>query len=171
VRALLTVMALASVGFAQKFKAGKKGKGEGNDHSRSGGRPSQGQDAKTGSMAGVKITDDRKFYATNTKCVPSPRSMEYGHVPGLTITAEGVGNANISWKRARSTLTRMRSRFEGAPANRRLTPTSQRQQGTGRRPTAGWSAAGDACSPPQLKRRLRITRQVRWHRRPAVCRL
>ncbi len=56
---LLVGMALASVGYAQTFTAGQKGKLKGTIISRS-GDVVRVQDKKTGSMAVVKVTDETK---------------------------------------------------------------------------------------------------------------
>jgi len=92
--ALLTVMALASVGYAQTFTSGEKGKVKGNILSRSGDLVKV-QDKKTGSPVIVKITDDTKILRDKSK-VSFRRHEDMdvtAMVPGLTISAEGVGNA------------------------------------------------------------------------------
>ena len=57
---LLTVITLASGGFAQTFSAGEKGKVKGEIMSRKGDLVKI-QDEKTGSPAVVKITDETKI--------------------------------------------------------------------------------------------------------------
>ena len=92
--ALLAVVAIASVGYAQTFNAGQKGKVKGTIISRSGDLVKI-QDTKTGSIAVVKITDDTKILRDKSKI--SFRRHEdmdvTAMVPGLTISAEGVGNS------------------------------------------------------------------------------
>jgi outer membrane protein OmpA-like peptidoglycan-associated protein len=91
---LLALIALASVGYAQTFTAGQKAKVKGTIISRKGDLVKV-QDAKTGSIALVKITDDTKVLRDKSKT--SFRRHEdmdvTAMVPGLTINAEGVGNA------------------------------------------------------------------------------
>jgi outer membrane protein OmpA-like peptidoglycan-associated protein len=92
--ALLTVIALASVGYAQTFTSGEKGKVKGTIMSRNGDLVKV-QDAKTGSTAVVKITDDTKVIRNKSKVAfHRHEDMDVtAMVPGLTINAEGVGNA------------------------------------------------------------------------------
>jgi outer membrane protein OmpA-like peptidoglycan-associated protein len=93
--ALLAVVALASVGFAQTFTSGEKGKVKGPIISRKGDLVKV-QDEKTGSSAIVKITDDTKILRDKSK-VSFRRHEDMdvtAMVPGLTISAEGVGNAD-----------------------------------------------------------------------------
>ncbi len=93
--ALLAVVALASVGFAQTFTSGAKGKVKGTIISRKGDLVKI-QDEKTGSSAIVKITDDTKILRDKSK-VSFRRHEDMdvtAMVPGLTISAEGVGNAD-----------------------------------------------------------------------------
>jgi outer membrane protein OmpA-like peptidoglycan-associated protein len=87
-------MALASVGYAQTFTSGEKGKVKGNILSRSGDLVKV-QDKKTGSPAVVKITDDTKILRDKHKVAfRRHEDMDVtAMVPGLTISAEGVGNA------------------------------------------------------------------------------
>src|SRR5271165_144970 len=91
---LLTIIALASAGFAQTFTSGDKGKLKGIIKSRSGDLIKV-QDDKTGSMAVVKITDDTKILRDTHKVVfRRHQDMDVtAMVPGLTIKVEGVGNA------------------------------------------------------------------------------
>jgi outer membrane protein OmpA-like peptidoglycan-associated protein len=91
---MLTIIALASAGFAQTFNSGEKGKLKGIIKSRSGDLVKV-QDDKTGSMAVVKITDDTKILRDKSK-VSFRRHEDMdvtAMVPGLTIKVEGVGNA------------------------------------------------------------------------------
>ena len=92
---LLAGFALASVAFAQTFTAGEKGKVKGTIISRKGDLVKV-QDTKTGSMAVVKITDDTKVLRDKSK-VSFRRHEDMdvtAMVPGLTISAEGVGNSD-----------------------------------------------------------------------------
>jgi outer membrane protein OmpA-like peptidoglycan-associated protein len=92
--AVLAVIVLASVGYAQTFTAGQKAKVKGTIISRKGDLVKV-QDAKTGSTAIVKITDDTKILRDKSK-VSFRRHEDMdvtAMVPGLTINAEGVGNA------------------------------------------------------------------------------
>jgi outer membrane protein OmpA-like peptidoglycan-associated protein len=92
---LLAAIALASVGYAQTFTSGEKGKVKGAIKSRNGDLIKV-QDDKTGSMAVVKITDDTKIVRDKSK-VSFHRHEDMNvtaMVPGLTISAEGVGNAD-----------------------------------------------------------------------------
>jgi outer membrane protein OmpA-like peptidoglycan-associated protein len=91
---LLTIIALASAGFAQTFTSGEKAKVKGTITSRKGDLVKI-QDEKTGSPALVKITDDTKIIRDKSK-VSFHRHEDMdvtAMVPGLTIKAEGVGNA------------------------------------------------------------------------------
>jgi outer membrane protein OmpA-like peptidoglycan-associated protein len=91
---LLTVIALASAGFAQTFNAGEKGKVKGTITSRKGDLVKI-QDEKTGSPVLVKITDDTKIIRDKSK-VSFHRHEDMdvtAMVPGLTIKVEGVGNS------------------------------------------------------------------------------
>ncbi len=92
---LLTIIALTSMGFAQTFSSGEKGKVKGTIVSRSGDLVKV-QDEKTGSMAVVKITDDTKILRDTHKIAfHRHEAMDVtAMVPGLTIKAEGLGNAN-----------------------------------------------------------------------------
>jgi outer membrane protein OmpA-like peptidoglycan-associated protein len=92
---LLTVLALASAGFAQTFTAGQKAKVKGTITSRKGDLVKI-QDEKTGSPALVKITDDTKIIRDKSKVAfHRHEAMDVtAMVPGLTIAAEGVGNAD-----------------------------------------------------------------------------
>jgi outer membrane protein OmpA-like peptidoglycan-associated protein len=91
---LLTVIAFTSAGYAQTFTSGEKGKVKGTILSRSGDLVKV-QDKKTGSTATVKITDDTKVLRDKHKVgFRRHEDMDVtAMVPGLTISAEGVGNA------------------------------------------------------------------------------
>jgi outer membrane protein OmpA-like peptidoglycan-associated protein len=91
---LLTVMALASVGYTQTFTSGEKGKVKGTILSRSGDLV-RVQDKKTGSPVVIKITDDTKILRDKHKVAfRRHEDMDVtAMVPGLTVDAEGVGNA------------------------------------------------------------------------------
>lgn len=104
--ALLTVIALASVGYAQTFNSGEKGKLKGTILSRKGDLVKV-QDKKTGSTAMVKITDDTKILRDKHKVAfHRHESMDVtAMVPGLTISAEGVGNADNQLEASRITFS------------------------------------------------------------------
>lgn len=80
---------------AQTFTSGEKGKAKAPIKSRSGDLI-RVQDDKTGSMAVVKITDDTKILRDkHTLAFPRHEDMDVtAMLPGLTIGAEGVGNAD-----------------------------------------------------------------------------
>jgi outer membrane protein OmpA-like peptidoglycan-associated protein len=93
--ALLTVMTLASVAYAQtSLTSGEKAKVKGTIMSRKGDLVKV-QDTKTGASAIVKITDDTKIVRNKSKVLFYRRQdMDVtAMVPGLTINAEGVGNS------------------------------------------------------------------------------
>ena len=103
---LLTIMAFASVAYAQTFTSGQKGKVKGTIVSRSGDLVKV-QDAKTGSTATVKITDDTKIIRNKSK-VSFHRHEDMdvtAMVPGLTISAEGVGNATNQLEASKITFS------------------------------------------------------------------
>jgi outer membrane protein OmpA-like peptidoglycan-associated protein len=91
---LLTIIALVSVGYAQTFTSGEKGKVKGTILSRSGDLVKV-QDKKTGSPVVIKITDDTKILRDKHKVAfRRHEDMDVtAMVPGLTVDAEGVGNA------------------------------------------------------------------------------
>ena len=91
---LLTVLALATAGFAQ-ITSGEKAKVKGQITSRKGDLVKI-QDEKTGSPVLVKITDDTKIIRDKSKVAfHRHEDMDVtAMVPGLTISAEGVGNAD-----------------------------------------------------------------------------
>ena len=91
---LVAVFALANIGYAQTFTAGQKAKVKGAIISRKGDLVKV-QDAKTGSIVVVKITDDTKIVRDKSK-VSFHRHEDMdvtAMLPGLTISAEGVGNS------------------------------------------------------------------------------
>ncbi len=104
--ALLTVIALASVGYAQTFTSGEKGKIKGTIVSRKGDLVKV-QDKKTGSTATVKITDDTKILRDKHKVAfHRHEDMDVtAMVPGLTISAEGVGNASNQLEASKITFS------------------------------------------------------------------
>ena len=104
--ALLTVIALASVGYAQTFTSGEKGKVKGTILSRKGDLVKV-QDKKTGSTATVKITDDTKILRDKHKVAfHRHEDMDVtAMVPGLTISAEGVGNADNQLEASKITFS------------------------------------------------------------------
>jgi len=103
---LLAVIALASAGYAQTFTAGQKGKVKGVIKSRSGDLVKV-QDDKTGSLAVVKITDDTKVLRDKHRVVfHRHEDMDVtAMVPGLTISAEGVGNADSQLEASKITFS------------------------------------------------------------------
>ena len=103
---LLAVIALASAGYAQTFTAGQKGKVKGEIKSRSGDLVKV-QDDKTGSLVVVKITDDTKVLRDKHRIVfHRHEDMDVtAMVPGLTISAEGVGNANSQLEASKITFS------------------------------------------------------------------
>ena len=103
---LLTIVALTSVALAQTFTSGEKGKVKGAIISRKGDLVKV-QDAKTGSMAIVKITDDTKIIRDKSK-VSFHRHEDMdvtAMVPGLTISAEGVGNGDNQLEASKITFS------------------------------------------------------------------
>ena len=103
---LLAAIALASAGYAQTFTAGQKGKVKGVIKSRSGDLVKV-QDDKTGSLAVVKITDDTKVLRDKHRVVfHRHEDMDVtAMVPGLTISAEGVGNADSQLEASKITFS------------------------------------------------------------------
>lgn len=91
---LLAGMAFASIANAQQFTAGQKGKVKGQIISRNADQV-RVQDEKTGSLAVVVITDFTKVLRDKHRLVfRRHEDMDVtAMVPGLTIRAEGVGNA------------------------------------------------------------------------------
>ncbi len=103
---LLAVIAIASAGYAQTFTAGQKGKVKGVIKSRSGDLVKV-QDNKTGSLVVVKITDDTKVLRDKHRVVfHRHEDMDVtAMVPGLTISAEGVGNADSQLEASKITFS------------------------------------------------------------------
>jgi outer membrane protein OmpA-like peptidoglycan-associated protein len=103
---LLAAISFASTMYAQTFSAGEKGKVKGAIKSRNGDLVKV-QDEKTGSMVVVKITDDTKIVRDKSK-VSFHRHEDMdvtAMVPGLTINAEGVGNANSQLEASKITFS------------------------------------------------------------------
>jgi hypothetical protein len=102
---LLTVLALASAGFAQ-ITSGQKAKVKGQITSRK-GDVVKIQDDKTGSPVLVKITDDTKIIRDKSKVAfHRHEDMDVtAMVPGLTIAAEGVGNADNQLEASKITFS------------------------------------------------------------------
>ena len=92
---LLAGMTLASIANAQQFTAGQKAKVKGQIVSRDGDLVKV-QDGKAGSVEVVEITDNTKIERKKGKVIfLRHEGMDVtALVPGLSITAEGVGNAN-----------------------------------------------------------------------------
>ena len=103
---LLTVFALASAGFAQTITSGEKAKVKGQITSRKGDLVKI-QDDKTGSPVLVKITDDTKIIRDKSKVAfKRHEDMDVtAMVPGLTIKAEGVGNADNQLEASKITFS------------------------------------------------------------------
>ena len=103
---LLTVITLASAAFAQTFSSGSKGKVQGTILSRKGDLVKI-QDTKTGSPVWVKITDDTKIIRDKSKVAfKRHEDMDVtAMVPGLTIKAEGVGNADNQLEASKITFS------------------------------------------------------------------
>jgi hypothetical protein len=103
---LLTVLTLASTAFAQTFSSGDKAKVKGTITSRKGDLIKI-QDEKTGSPALIKITDDTKIVRDKSKIAfKRHEDMDVtAMVPGLTIRAEGVGNADNQLEASKITFS------------------------------------------------------------------
>jgi outer membrane protein OmpA-like peptidoglycan-associated protein len=103
---LLTVITLASSAFAQTFSSGDKAKVQGTITSRKGDLIKI-QDAKTGSPALIKITDDTKIVRDKSKVAfKRHEDMDVtAMVPGLTIKVEGVGNADNQLEASKITFS------------------------------------------------------------------
>jgi hypothetical protein len=86
---------LSRTAAGQTFTAGQKGKVKGTIISRSGDLVKV-QDAKKGPMAVAKITDGTKILRDKHKIAfHRHEDMDVtAMLPGLTISAEGAGNAN-----------------------------------------------------------------------------
>ena len=103
---LLTIISLTSMAFAQTFTSGEKAKVKGTIVSRKGDLVKI-QEEKTGSTALVKITDDTKIIRDKSK-VSFHRHEDMdvtAMVPGLTIKAEGVGNADNQLEASKITFS------------------------------------------------------------------
>ena len=103
---LLTVFALASAAFAQTITSGEKAKVKGTITSRKGDLVKI-QDDKTGAPVLVKITDDTKIIRDKSKVAfKRHEDMDVtAMVPGLTIKAEGVGNADNQLEASKITFS------------------------------------------------------------------
>jgi outer membrane protein OmpA-like peptidoglycan-associated protein len=103
---LLAIIVLASSGFAQTFSSGEKAKVKGTITSRKGDLVKI-QDEKTGSPVLVKITDDTKIIRDKSKVAfRRHEDMDVtAMVPGLTIKAEGVGNADNQLEASKITFS------------------------------------------------------------------
>ena len=103
---LLTVITLASAAFAQTFSSGTKAKVQGTILSRKGDLVKI-QDTKSGSAVWVKITDDTKIIRDKSKVAfHRHEDMDVtAMVPGLTIKAEGVGNADNQLEASKITFS------------------------------------------------------------------
>ena len=103
---LLTVLALASAGFAQTSLLAKRQKSRVTITSRKGDLVKI-QDDKTGSPVLVKITDDTKIIRDKSKVAfKRHEDMDVtAMVPGLTIKAEGVGNADNQLEASKITFS------------------------------------------------------------------
>jgi outer membrane protein OmpA-like peptidoglycan-associated protein len=103
---LLAAVAFTSVSYAQTFTSGEKGKVQGDIKSRNGDLINV-QDKKTGSMVVVKITDDTKVLRDKST-IGFPRHEDMNvtaMVPGLNISAEGVGNADNQLEASKITFS------------------------------------------------------------------
>jgi outer membrane protein OmpA-like peptidoglycan-associated protein len=103
---LLVGIAFASVAGAQQFTSGERGTVKGKIVARNGAHV-EVQNTKTGSLAIVLITDDTKILRTKSKIVfRRHEDMDVtAMVPGLTINAEGVGNASGQLEATRITFS------------------------------------------------------------------
>ena len=103
---LLTIIALTSMVFAQTFTSGEKAKVKGTILARKGDLIKI-QEQKTGSTALVKITDDTKVLRDKSKVAfRRHEAMDVtAMVPGLTISAEGVGNADNQLEASKITFS------------------------------------------------------------------
>ena len=92
--------------YAQTFTPGEKGKVQGDIKSRNGDLINV-QDKKTGSMVVVKITDDTKVLRDkSTFGFPRHEDMNVtAMLPGLNISAEGVGNAENQLEASKITFS------------------------------------------------------------------
>ena len=103
---LLAGMTFASIANAQQFTAGQKAKVKGQIVSRS-GDVVKIQDGKAGSVETVEITDNTKIERKKGKAIfLRHEGMDVtALVPGLSITAEGEGNANDQLEASKITFS------------------------------------------------------------------
>ena len=103
---LLAGMTFASIANAQQFTVGQKAKVKGQIVSRSGDLVKI-QDGKAGSVETVEITDNTKIERKKGKAIfLRHEGMDVtALVPGLSITAEGVGNANDQLEASKITFS------------------------------------------------------------------
>ncbi len=103
---LLAGMTLGSIANAQQFTAGQKVKVKGQIVSRD-GELVKIQDGKAGSVETVEITDNTKIERKKGKVIfLRHEDMDVtALVPGLSITAEGVGNANDQLEASKITFS------------------------------------------------------------------
>ena len=103
---LLAGMTFASIANAQQFTAGQKAKVKGQIVSRNGDMVKI-QDGKAGSVETVEITDNTKIERKKGKAIfLRHEGMDVtALVPGLSITAEGVGNANDQLEASKITFS------------------------------------------------------------------
>jgi outer membrane protein OmpA-like peptidoglycan-associated protein len=103
---LLAGMSLATIANAQQFTAGAKGKVRGQIVSRNGDLVKI-QLSDNGSTAVVKITDNTKIERNKGKVLFSRHAaMDVtALVPGLTISADGVGNASDQLEASKITFS------------------------------------------------------------------
>ena len=103
---LLAGMTFASIANAQQFTAGQKAKVKGQIVSRDGDMVKI-QDGKAGSVETVEITDNTKIERKKGKAIfLRHEGMDVtALVPGLSITAEGVGNANDQLEASKITFS------------------------------------------------------------------
>jgi len=143
---LLTVITLASAAFAQTFSAGDKAKVKGTITSRKGDLIKI-QDEKTGSPVVVKITDDTKIIRDKSKVAfKRHEDMDVtAMVPGLTIKAEGVGNASNQLEASKITFSPDAFAIEVAQ-QQEITANKSAAAGAQTTANQGVTAAGDAQS-------------------------
>jgi len=102
---LLTIISLTSMAFAQTFTSGEKAKVKGTIVSRKGDLVKI-QEEKTGSTELVKITDTKIIRDKSKVSFHRHEDMDVtAMVPGLTIKAEGVGNADNQLEASKITFS------------------------------------------------------------------
>jgi outer membrane protein OmpA-like peptidoglycan-associated protein len=103
---LLAGMTLAATANAQQFTAGQKAKVKGQIVSRDGDLVKI-QDGKAGSVEVVEITDNTKIERKKGKAIfLRHQGMDVtALVPGLSVTAEGVGNASHQLEASKVTFS------------------------------------------------------------------